>query len=351
MSIINLISDTVTQPTPAMLNAMFQAKVGDDVFRDDPTVNRLEELAAAMFGKDAALFCPSGTMTNQIAIKCHTKPMDEVICDEKSHIYQSEVAGYAFHSGVGVNLLRGEYGIVDAGMVEKAIRPKADWTAFSSLVVLENTCNHGGGSFYNLQQVKPIAALCRQKGLKLHLDGARIFNALVETGETPLEWGEPFDSISICLSKGLGAPVGSLLIGKSDFIQQARRTRKAMGGGMRQAGFLAAAGVYALENNVKRLKEDNDRAKLIGEALKELSYVENLRPVKTNIVIFEVKAPLTGQIFLHQIADYGIKASLFGPNTVRFVTHLHIDQIMIDHLIESMSKINPHIYKDDRLAV
>jgi threonine aldolase len=330
---INLISDTLTKPTPPMLAAMMQAEVGDDVFQTDPTINALEAKAAKLFGMEAALFCPSGTMTNQLAIKTHTKPLDEVICDEKSHIHQSEGGSYAFHSGVTVNLLRGDYGLVNADMVERAIRPQFDWTARSTLVVLENTCNHGGGSFYTLKQVKPIAKVCKKRGLKLHLDGARLFNALVETGETPEQWGQTFDSISICLSKGLGAPVGSLLIGEKDFIRQARRFRKIFGGGMRQAGFLAAAGIYALDNNVERLKIDNDNAKKIGQILRGLPYVENLRPVMTNIVIFDVKAPLTGDLFLKKIGEYGIQAALFGPNTVRFVTHLHITDAMIDELI------------------
>jgi threonine aldolase len=336
---INLISDTITQPTPPMLQAMITAEVGDDVFQGDPTVNALEAKAAQMFGMDAALFCPSGTMTNQIAIKTHTQPLDEVICDEKSHIFQSEVGGYAFHSGIGVNLLRGENGIVTVEMIEKAIKPLYDWLPRSTLVVLENTCNHGGGSFYHLNQIKPIAQLCKERGIKLHLDGARLFNALVETGETPLEWGNTFDSISICLSKGLGAPVGSLLIGETDFIKRARRIRKAFGGGMRQAGFLAAAGIYALDNHVERLKQDNDNAKKIGNILRGLPYVENLRPVMTNIVIFDVKLPFTGDSFLKKLEEYNIKAVLFGPNTVRFVTHLHITDAMVEELIHVLKSL------------
>ncbi len=337
---INLISDTITKPTAPMLAAMMQAEVGDDVFGTDPSVNALEAMAATMFGKEAALFCPSGTMTNQIAIKAHTQPMEEVICDEKSHIFQSEVGGYAFHSGIAVNLLRGENGIVDVEMVKKAIRPIADWQPKTSLVVLENTCNHGGGSYYTLPQVEPIAQLCQERGLKLHLDGARLFNALVETGETALAWGKNFDSISICLSKGLGAPVGSLLIGNQDFIKKARRIRKAFGGGMRQAGFLAAAGIYALENNIDRLKMDNDNARKTGEILRGLNFVENLRPVMTNIVIFDVKAPMTGDSFLKKIAVHGVEAVLFGPNTVRFVFHLHITENMVDELAVILKKID-----------
>ena len=206
-------------------------------------------------------------------------------------------------------------------------------------MVLENTCNHGGGAFYTLDQVRPIARLCKEKGLVLHLDGARLFNALVETGETTLAWGKEFDSISICLSKGLGAPVGSLLIGNQAFIKKARRIRKAFGGGMRQAGFLAAAGIYALDNNVARLKDDNDNAKKIGDILRGLNFVENLRPVMTNIVIFDVKAPFTGDSFLREIGKSGVQAALFGPNTVRFVFHLHITDNMVDDLIVILKKI------------
>ncbi len=336
---INLISDTITKPTEAMLDAMMQAEVGDDVFREDPTVNALEAKVAQLFGMEAALFCPSGTMTNQIAIKLHTQPMDEVICDETSHIYQYEVGGFAFHSGVSVNLLRGANGILTAEMVETAIKPHYDWLPRTRLVVLENTLNKAGGSFYTLEQVKPIAEVCQKQGLKLHLDGARLFNALVETGETPQSWGGVFDSISICLSKGLGAPVGSLLIGRNDDIQRARRIRKAMGGGMRQVGFLAAAGIYALDNHIVRLKEDNENARKIGEILRGCAYVENIRPIKTNIVIFDLKPPLTGTIFLEKLAENGIKAALFGPQTVRFVTHLHITSEMISELKMVLGKL------------
>jgi threonine aldolase len=329
---INLISDTITQPTPAMREAMMNAPLGDDVFGTDPSVNALEAQAAALFGHEAALFCPSGTMTNQIAIKAHTQPLDEVICDEKSHIFQSEVGGYAFHSGIGVNLLRGENGILTAAMVENAIRPIADWQAKSSLVVLENTCNFGGGAYYTLDQVRPIREVCQRRGLILHLDGARLFNALVETGETTQDWGGLFDSISICLSKGLGAPVGSLLIGNQSFIKKSRRIRKAFGGGMRQAGFLAAAGSYALTHHVARLKDDNNNAKKIGDILRGCSYVENLRSVQTNIVIFDVKSPFTSATFLEKLRAKGVEAAAFGPQTVRFVFHLHITAEMMADL-------------------
>lgn len=330
---VNLISDTVTKPTPGMLDAMMHAEVGDDVFGEDPTVNALEAKAAALFGKGAALFCPSGTMTNQIALKTHTQPLDEVICDEMSHIYQSEVGGYAFNSGIGVNLLHGENGIVSAAMVSDAIKPEYDWLPRSTLVVLENTCNKGGGSYYTRDHIRPIHLLCNQRGLKLHLDGARIFNAIAETGDTTFEVGALFDSISICLSKGLGAPVGSLLIGEDVYIKKARRIRKAMGGGMRQAGYLAAAGIYALDHHVERLKEDHQRARLLGEAVSALPFVRHVRPVQTNIVIFDVDTPYNGDAFIRKLASYGILASLFGPNTVRFVTHLDLSNEMMDRAI------------------
>lgn len=336
---INLISDTVTKPTPGMLQAMLQAEVGDDVFGEDPTVNALEAKAAAMFGKEAALFCPSGTMTNQIAIKVHTQPLDEVICDEYSHIYQYEVGGYAFNSGIGVNLIKGTNGKVTAAQVAAAIKPVYDWLPISKLLVLENTCNKGGGSFYTLDEIRPIQQVCQERGLALHLDGARLFNALVETGESTQAVGEIFDSISICLSKGLGAPVGSLLIGSQPFIRQARRVRKAMGGGMRQAGFLAAAGIYALDHQVERLKEDNDRAKRLGEVLAKQAYVSDVRPVQSNIVIFDLKAPWTAETYLAYLADRGIKASAFGPQTVRFVTHLDVSASMIEQVLTEVGKI------------
>jgi threonine aldolase len=336
---INLISDTVTKPTPGMLQAMMTAEVGDDVFGEDPTVNALEAKAAALFGKEAALFCPSGTMTNQIALKVHTQPLDEVICDEYSHIYQYEVGGYAFNSGIGVNLIKGTNGKITADQLVAAIKPVYDWLPISKLVVLENTCNKGGGSFYALDEIRPIQKVCQERGLALHLDGARVFNALVETGETTQETGELFDSISICLSKGLGTPVGSLLIGTKAFIRQARRVRKAMGGGMRQAGFLAAAGIYALDNHVERLKEDNDRAKNLGKVLEKLAYVDNVRPVQSNIVIFDLNSPWTAESYLARLAEEGIKASAFGPQTVRFVTHLDVTAEMIDQVVKVIASI------------
>jgi len=331
---INLTSDTVTKPSPGMLQAMFAAEVGDDVFGEDPTINALEAYAAGLFGMEAALFCPSGTMTNQIALHLHTRPLDEVICDVNSHIYQYEVGGYAFHSGLGINLLEGDRGRLRAEQVEAAIKPQYDWLPRSRLVVLENTCNKAGGSYYRLRDVHPIWALCKERGLALHLDGARLFNALAETGESTANWGSCFDTISICLSKGLGAPVGSLLLGKAEYIQRARRIRKVMGGGMRQAGYLAAAGLYALQYQVKRLVEDHQKAKQLGALLADLPYVEQLRPVETNIVIFDVKPPWTASSFLGKLNNHHIKAAPFGPQTIRFVTHLDVHDAMIDEVCE-----------------
>jgi threonine aldolase len=336
---INLISDTATKPTPEMLRVMLAAEVGDDVFGEDPSVNALEAKVADLFGKAAAVFCPSGTMTNQIAIKAHTQPLDEIICEESSHVFQYEVGGYAFHSGVAINLLQGEHGKINAEQIADVIKPAYDWLPRSRLVVLENTANKGGGSYYTAHEIAPISVLCRERGLRLHLDGARLFNALVETSETPRQVGAHFDSISICLSKGLGAPVGSLLIGEKDFIRQARRLRKAFGGGMRQAGYLAAAGIYALDNHVGRLKIDHEHARRLGETLARMPYVSAVRPVRTNIVIFDLRAPLSAAVFLEKLAAANIKASAFGPRTVRFVTHLDISEEMVKHTVEALERM------------
>lgn len=329
---INLISDTVTKPSQVMRDYMVNAEVGDDVFRQDPTINKLEAIAADMFGKEAALFCPSGTMTNQIAIKVHTNALEELICDEYSHVYQYETSGYAFNSGIGVKLISGSNGKITAEQIDAAINEDYDWLPKSTLVVIENSCNKGGGSYYTVEEIQPITNLCKEKGLKLHLDGARLFNVLVETNESTPEVGRLFDSISICLSKGLGAPVGSLLIGDRDFIKAARRFRKVMGGGMRQAGILAAAGIYALENNIERLKIDNDRAKEVGSILETCDYVERIRPIQTNILIFDLKANINTKSFLAKLENKGILGVQFGPHTVRFVFHLDITEEMMKRL-------------------
>ena len=334
---VNLISDTVTQPTPGMLEAMFSAAVGDDVFRQDPTVNQLEETAAARFGMDAALFCPSGTMTNQLAIKCHTRALDEVICEEKSHIYQYEGGVYSLISNVSMNLVHGDRGKLLPGQIAASIKPVQDWLPRTKLVVLENTCNKGGGSIYTIAEAETLLAEARLHGLATHLDGARLFNALVETGEQPEQWGNAFDSISLCLSKGLGAPVGSLLMGTFDFIAEARRYRKVLGGGMRQAGYLAAAGLYALEHHVDRLAEDNSRARRLAETLQELPFIAAVARTETNICIFEL-ADRTAADFLHTLETHGIFASAFGPRTVRFTTHLGVTDNDIDYVTDQLRR-------------
>lgn len=336
MQLIDLISDTVTKPTPEMLKAMMTAEVGDDVFGEDPTINRLEAMVAEMFGKEAAIFCPSGTMTNQIAIKVNTQPLDELICDVDSHVYQSETGGYAFHSGVAVNLIQGKNGKITVQQIESVFKPGFDWQPTSRLVVLENSCNKGGGSYYTLDEIIPISKLCKERRLRLHLDGARLFNVLVETNESTLDYGKYFDTISICISKGLGAPAGSLLIGSKEDIRMARRYRKVMGGGMRQAGYLAAACIYALQNHVQRLKTDNDRARAIGQVLNNLPYVKNLKPVYTNIVIFELTDNITTDQYLNKLSKKGIRASAFGYQTIRFVTHYDITEEMMEYVLETL---------------
>lgn len=340
---IDLISDTVTRPTPGMLQAMLSATVGDDVFREDPTINALETKVAAMFGHEAALFCPSGTMTNQIAVKVHTQELDEVIMDESSHVYLFELGGYSFNSRVAIHLIRGENGKFKAEDVLAAIKPKVDWMPNSKLVIIENSANRGGGSYYNLEEIKPIYKACKDKGLKLHLDGARIFNVLAETGETPLQYGALFDTISICLSKGLGAPVGSCLIGSLETIARARKIRKVMGGGMRQAGFLAAAGIYALDHHVDRLKEDNDRARDLGECLRLLDYIKEVKPVMTNIVIFSVKEPLTSDWMLKELNKNNIRAVTIGPGAIRFVTHLDFTSEMCHQVIKVLKDLEKKV--------
>lgn len=337
---IDLSSDTVTRPSEEMLKAMMRAEVGDDVFRADPTVNALENKAAKMFGKEAAIFCPSGTMTNQIAIKMHTQPLDEMICHELSHVYLYEAGGYAFNSNIAITLLSGQNGKITAHQVKNAIKPRADWMPISKLVVIENTTNKAGGSYYTLNEVEPIAKVCKENNLKLHLDGARLFNALEESKESTEDWGQVFDSISICLSKGLGAPVGSLLLGTMDDINNARRFRKVLGGGMRQAGFLAAAGQYALDYNIKRLSFDHAHAQAIAKTLATLSYVVNIRPVKTNIIIFDLSDNVNTEDFLAKLKQHNVHTVAMGPNTIRFVFHLDITSEMIEKVQEALVLID-----------
>lgn len=331
--IIDYRSDTVTKPTPGMKQAMFEAEVGDDVFGEDPSINYLETFAAQLFGMEAALFCPSGTMTNQVAIKCHTQPGDEVICDGSSHVYLYEGGGIAFNSGASVKLLEGDRGRITASQIETMINPDDPHRARTSIVCIENTSNRGGGSCYEFSEIIKIQQTCKTQHLKLHLDGARLFNALVAKNETPQQYGELFDSISICLSKSLGCPVGSLLLGQKDFIKKARRIRKVFGGGMRQAGFLAAAGIFALENNIERLQVDHDHAKQIGKSLSKKSWVDFILPVETNIIIFGVKPPRTAADLVSKLKEKNIFGYAIAPTRVRLVVHLDITEKMVQETI------------------
>lgn len=339
MMIIDFRSDTVTKPTQGMLEAMFKAKVGDDVFGEDASINELEAIAADMFGMEAAIFCPSGTMTNQIAIKCHTQPGDEVICDESSHIYQYEGGGIAFNSGASVKLLAGDRGRITAAQVSAAIQPDDPHRAHTSLVSLENTSNRGGGSCYDFDEIKKIGSLCKEKGLAFHLDGARLWNAMIAKKESAKQYGEVFDSISICLSKSLGCPVGSLLLGKKDFIKKARRVRKVFGGGMRQAGFLAAAGIYALQNNIDRLAEDHQHAAQIADVIAGKQFVKFVLPVETNIIIFELYESITAPALVTRLKEHNILGYAISPNRVRLVLHLDINAVMVKRTIEVFNQL------------
>jgi threonine aldolase len=332
--IIDLRSDTVTRPSREMLNYMFKAEVGDDVFGDDPTVNFLEEKMAVMFGKEAALFCPSGTMTNQIAMKAHTQPGDEIICDSTSHVYNYEGGGIAFNSGCSVRLINGDRGRMKPWQILENINPDNVHNPRTRLVVAENTSNKGGGSIYEINDLEGIGKVCHANGLFLHLDGARLFNALVETGEKPEAYGKIFDSISICFSKGLGAPVGSILIGSNNFIYKARRIRKVFGGGMRQAGYLAAAAIYAIENNVRKLKDDHRRAKELGSFLGSMNYVTEVLQVQTNIIIFSLVNNYKQDEFLNLLGQKGLLAVGFGPQKIRLVTHLDFTDEMVSRSID-----------------
>jgi threonine aldolase len=337
--IIDYRSDTVTKPGKEMKEAMFNAPVGDDVFGEDPSINELESLAAEIFGMEAALYCPSGTMTNQIAIKCYTQPGDEVICDTTSHIYQYEGGGIASNSGASVKLLNGHNGRLTAEQVLEGINADDVHKARTTLVSLENTSNRGGGSCYNLEEIKRIRKVCDEHDLGLHLDGARLFNALIAKGESPKAHGEVFHSISICLSKSLGCPVGSLVIGTKDFIRKARRIRKAFGGGMRQAGYLAAAGIYALKNNIDRLHQDHQHAQLLAEALSKKDFVGEVLPVETNIIIFSVKDRFTPKTLVAKLKEQNIYWYAISPTQVRIVTHLDITPEMIQKTIEAIATL------------
>jgi threonine aldolase len=336
---IDFRSDTFTKPTPGMLKAMMNAEVGDDVFQEDPTVNKLQEMLANMFDMEAGLFCASGTMSNQVAIKCHTQPGDEIICDKLSHVYIYEGGGIAFNSGCQVKPLNGNLGRITASQVVEAINPIDIHKAKSRLVSLENTANRGGGSCYNMSDIQQIKEVCLENKLSLHLDGARLFNAIVAREEDIKEYGHIFDSISICLSKGLGAPVGSVLLGKKDFIEKARRVRKVFGGGMRQAGYLAAAGIYALQNNIDRLALDHRHAQQIVSALKQKDFTGDIFPVETNIIIFEVKGRYSAQSLAEKFKENEILVMAISQHQIRMVLHLDVTEEMVQSTVSFIEQL------------
>jgi|TARA_B110000459_G_scaffold61292_1_gene68702 threonine aldolase len=336
---IDLISDTVTRPTKEMLAAMMNAEVGDDVFKSDPTVTALQEKAAALFDMEDALFFPSGTMANQTAIKLHTQPGDKLFCDKWSHVYNYEGGGAAFNSGVSCKLIDGDRGMFTAEQLKVASAGRADiHVPYSRLVCVENTTNKGGGACWDFEELKKIRQVCLDQNLDYHLDGARLFNALVAKNETPKQYGELFDTISICLSKGLGAPVGSILLGSKTHIAKALRIRKLFGGAMRQVGFLAAAGIYALDNNIERLADDHKKAKDIEQLLNSLSYIKKVEPVETNIIIFYVEDHLNAEDFISKMEEKNILLTPMGDGKIRIVTHLDFSDQMLEKLLYELKR-------------
>ncbi len=338
---INLISDTVTKPTAGMLEAMMTAKVGDDVFKNDPTVNALEEKVANYFGMEAALFFPSGTMTNQTAIKLHTQPGDQLICDKYAHVYNYEGGGVSFNSGVSCKLVNGHRGMMTAQQVEESINPPDFYhSPLTSLVCIENTTNKGGGACWDFEELQKIRKVCDDHGLKYHLDGARLWNALVAKGEDPKAYGALFETISVCLSKGMGCPVGSVLVGSKELIDKALRIRKVLGGGMRQSGFLAAAGIYAMDHHVERLAEDHKKATEIGEVLSSLDFIKKVEPIQTNIIIFELdESKMTSVDFLAKLTENQISIIGMGQGKLRIVTHLDYTDTMHQHFLKVLKTI------------
>jgi threonine aldolase len=337
---INLVSDTVTRPSVEMLNVMFNAKVGDDVYKQDPTVNELEETLADLFGMEASLFFPSGTMANQTAIKLHTQPGEQIICDKYSHIYHYEGGGASFNSGVSCCLVDGKRGMISADLVKNAINdPEFYHAPLTSLVSIENTTNKGGGACYDIETLQAIKQVCTENNLKYHLDGARLWNALVAKKQHPKQFGELFDTISVCLSKGLGAPVGSVLLGTKEDMKRALRIRKIFGGGMRQSGYLAAAGLYALQNNINRLEIDHRRAKELGSLLEKMSWVANVEPVETNILIFGLQPSVDEKLFMEKLKQKGILISSMGHGKLRIVTHLDYKEVMHEYVMEVFTKL------------
>ncbi|WP_264521586.1 threonine aldolase family protein [Flavobacterium sp. N1994] len=337
---INLISDTVTKPSAEMLQAMFNAKVGDDVFKQDPTVNAFEKMVAELFGKEAALFFPTGTMANQTAIKLNTNPGDQIICDKWSHIHLYESGGASSNSGVNFNLLDGSRGMITAEQVKEGINdPEFYHTPMSKMVGIENTTNKGGGACYEIEELQKIKQVCVDHNLKYHLDGARLWNAMIAKKQHPKQFGELFDTISVCFSKGLGAPIGSVLLADGETMHRALRIRKIFGGNMRQSGYLAAAGIYALQNNINRLEEDHRRAKELGKQLSQCSWVSVVEPVETNIVVFSAQPHIQDQLVIEKLKQKGIAISLLAKGKLRMVTHLDYKQVMHEYVLEAIDKM------------
>ena len=338
---INLISDTVTKPTKGMLAAMFNAQVGDDVFKEDPSINELESKVAKLFNKEAALFFPSGTMANQTAIKLHTQPGEQLICDKYAHIYNYEGGGVSFNSGVSCKLIDGHRGMMTADQVEAAINPPDFYhSPLTTLVSIENTTNKGGGACWDFDELVKIKAVCKKHSLAYHLDGARLWNAMVAKNENPQQYGDLFDTISICFSKGLGCPVGSVLVGDKETIHRALRVRKVLGGGMRQAGYLAAAATYALDHHVNRLAEDHNKAIEIGKVLEELAIIKKVEPIETNIIIFEIDDTLlTADHFLEKLRNHNVHIIGMGQGKLRIVTHFDYTDEMHHEFIKILKSL------------
>jgi threonine aldolase len=338
--IIDLRSDTITKPTEGMLESMFLAQVGDDVYKEDPTVNALEERIATMFGKKTALFFPTGSMANQAAIKLHTNPGEQVICDKYAHIYNYEGGGASFNSGVSCKLIDGHRGMFTANQVIESINPPDFYhSPLTRLVAVENTTNKGGGACWDFEEIKNIRTVCDEHNLGYHLDGARLWNALVVKKETAKQYGKVFDTISVCLSKGLGCPIGSVLVGDEDLMKGAIRIRKIFGGGMRQVGYLAAAGLYALDHHLDRLKQDHKKAKEIGEVLSSLSQIKTVEPIETNIIIFELNSDVSELDFVQKLANNNIHIIGMGGGKLRMVTHLDYTDTMHDKVLSILAKL------------
>ncbi len=338
---IDLRSDTVTKPTQGMMEAIMNASVGDDVYKEDPSVNALEARVAEMFGADEALFFPTGSMANQAAIKLHTQPGEQLICHEWAHVYNYEGGGVSFNSGVSCKLIGGDRGLITADVVKAAINPPDFYhSPLTSLVCVENTTNKGGGACYNFQDLQEIKDVCDRNGLKYHLDGARLWNALVQNNENPKSYGALFDTISLCFSKGLGTPIGTVLIGTKEAMKNAMRVRKVLGGGMRQVGYMAAAGLYALDHHLDRLREDHRNAKEIADCLKKQSYIKKVEPAETNIVIFYLKEEVSEIQFMNLLKERQVKISSMGQGKLRIVTHLDYTPVMHQQFLQILNGIN-----------